>query len=48
MKTARWKQGTTLVEVVKAIVEHIDHPDIDYSTDFSKFYLYTFVCSIFV
>jgi hypothetical protein len=31
MKTARWKNGTTLVEVVKAIVEHIDNPDIDYS-----------------
>jgi hypothetical protein len=34
MKTARWKNGTTLVEVVKAIVEHIDNPDIDYSTNF--------------
>jgi len=30
-KTARWKIGTTLVEVVKATVEHIDNPDIDYS-----------------
>jgi hypothetical protein len=33
MKTARWKAGTTLVEVVKAIVEHVDKPDIDYSID---------------
>ena len=36
-KTARWKIGTTLVEVVKAIVEHIDHPDIDYAVNVGKF-----------
>jgi hypothetical protein len=30
-KTARWKVGTTLVEVVKAVTEHIDNPDADYA-----------------
>ncbi|UJR14867.1 hypothetical protein I4U23_001852 [Adineta vaga] len=33
MRTARWKPNTTLVEVVKAVVEHIDNPDIDYSVN---------------
>ncbi len=31
MKTAKWKADKSLVDVVKAIIEHIDHPDIDYS-----------------
>jgi ubiquitin-protein ligase len=30
-KTAKWKADNSLVDVIKAIVEHIDHPDIDYS-----------------
>ncbi|CAF3695332.1 unnamed protein product [Rotaria sp. Silwood1] len=32
-KTTRWKHGTTLIDVVKAVVEHIDNPDIDYSVN---------------
>lgn len=40
MKTARWKNGTTLVEVVQAIVEHIDNPDIDYSINHGQFFLF--------
>jgi hypothetical protein len=38
MKTARWKIGTTLVEVVKATVEHIDNPDIDYSVNLGELF----------
>ncbi|CAF4713776.1 unnamed protein product [Rotaria sp. Silwood2] len=30
-KTTRWKHGATLIDVVKAVVEHIDNPDIDYA-----------------
>jgi len=30
-KTVKWKADNSLVDVIKAIVEHIDHPDIDYS-----------------
>jgi len=30
MKTARWMNTTSLIEVVKAIVERIDKIDIDY------------------
>ena len=39
MKTARWTARTTLVDVVKAIVEHIDNPDIDYAINFGSFFL---------
>lgn len=35
-RTARWKKGTTLVDVVKAIVKHIDEPDPDYAITFGK------------
>ncbi|CAM4770070.1 unnamed protein product [Rotaria magnacalcarata] len=28
---SRWKAGTTLVEVVKTIVKHVDNPDPDYA-----------------
>ncbi|CAF1173176.1 unnamed protein product [Rotaria sordida] len=40
-KATRWKSGTTLIDVVKAIVEHIDNPDIDYSVnlDIGKEYM---------
>ena len=31
VKTAKWTARTPLTEVVKAVVDHIDHPDIDYS-----------------
>jgi len=30
-KTGTWKGDKSLVDVIKAIVDHIDHPDIDYS-----------------
>ena len=29
--TAKWTLNTYLVDVVKAIVNHIDHPDVDYA-----------------
>jgi hypothetical protein len=36
--TARWNNDTSLVEVVKAIVERIDKPDIDYSKNPGLFF----------
>ena len=30
-KTAKWSNKTSLVDVIKAVAEHIDNPDIDYS-----------------
>ena len=33
-KTAKWTMATSLVEVVKAVVDHIDSPNIDYSLSF--------------
>ena len=36
-KTARWRPGTTLVEIVKAVTEHIDNPDADYAVTLGKF-----------
>ena len=43
-KTAKWGNDKSLVDVVKAVVEHIDKPDIDYSLSlglfFSSFLLY--------
>lgn len=33
MKKIQWKNGTSLVDVIKAIVEHIDNPNIDYSVN---------------
>ncbi|CAF3319045.1 unnamed protein product [Rotaria socialis] len=38
---SRWKAGTTLVEVVKTIVKHIDNPDPDYAAiyDIGKEYM---------
>jgi hypothetical protein len=35
-RTARWKKGTTLVDIVKAIVKHLDEPDADYAVNFGK------------
>jgi len=37
MKTARWTNTTSLVDVVKTIVERIDEPDINYSINDSPF-----------
>jgi hypothetical protein len=31
VKTAKWNMNTSLVQVIKAVVEHIDQPDIDHS-----------------
>ncbi|CAF3693239.1 unnamed protein product [Rotaria sp. Silwood1] len=33
-KEAKWTNTTPLVEVVKAVVQNIDHPNIDYSFSF--------------
>ncbi len=30
-KAATWRPTSSLTEVVKAVVEHIDEPNIDYS-----------------
>jgi ubiquitin-protein ligase len=30
-KNATWTPTTSLTQVVKAVVDHIDHPDIDHS-----------------
>ena len=35
-RSVRWKNGTTLVDVVKAIVRHLDEPDADYAVNFGK------------
>ena len=35
-KTAKYNSKTTLTEVIKVVVNHIDHPDIDYSLSMSK------------
>jgi hypothetical protein len=29
MKTARWTPTTSLTDVIKYVVDHIDHPDFD-------------------
>jgi len=43
-KTAKWSSTkVTLVDVIKAVIQHIDKPDIDYSLSlrsFIYFYLY--------
>lgn len=36
MRTVRWKPGTTLVDVVRTVVDYIDHPDIDYAVNFGQ------------
>jgi hypothetical protein len=36
-KTAKWTIKTSLVDVVKAVIEHIDNPDIDYSLSLRLF-----------
>lgn len=33
-KTAKWTQDTSLVQVIRAVVDHIDHPNVDYSASF--------------
>jgi hypothetical protein len=30
-KTAKWTATTSLIEVIKVVVDHIDHPDVDRS-----------------
>jgi hypothetical protein len=30
-KTAKWTAITPLTEVIKAVVNHVDNPDIDYA-----------------
>ncbi len=30
-KNATWKPTTPLTEVIKAVVNHVDNPDIDYA-----------------
>jgi hypothetical protein len=42
MRTSRWKEGTTLVEVIKAIVNHLDEPDPDYAVNFGKDFVYQY------
>ncbi|CAF1027423.1 unnamed protein product [Rotaria sordida] len=36
---SKWKEGTTLVEVVKTIVKHVDNPDADYAANYGKEYM---------
>jgi ubiquitin-protein ligase len=36
--SSRWKKGTTLVEVVQAVVKHLDEPDPLYAANFGKDY----------
>lgn len=43
-RTARWKSGTTLVDVVKAIVRHLDEPDPDYAVNFGKCHWNAHIC----
>jgi ubiquitin-protein ligase len=31
---SRWKQGTTLVDVIKVIVKYLNEPDPDYAVNF--------------
>jgi len=33
-KTAKWTPNTSLTQVLKAVVDHIDKPDIDYTAEF--------------
>ncbi|CAF1409934.1 unnamed protein product [Adineta steineri] len=33
-KTCQWTPATSLVDVVKAVVHQIDHPDLDYSSSY--------------
>jgi hypothetical protein len=33
-KTAKWTTTTSLIQVLKAVVDHIDKPDIDYTAEF--------------
>jgi hypothetical protein len=33
---SRWKQGTTLVDVIKVIVKYLNEPDPDYAVNFGK------------
>lgn len=36
-KTAKWRNGSSLVDVVSAVTEHIDHPNIDHAMSLGKF-----------
>jgi hypothetical protein len=38
MKTMRWMNTTSLVDVVKAIVERIDEPDVDCPINHGSFF----------
>ncbi len=33
---SRWREGTTLVDVVAAVVKHLDEPDLLYTANFGK------------
>jgi hypothetical protein len=33
-RTAKWTPATSLIQVLKAVVDHIDKPDIDYTAEF--------------
>jgi hypothetical protein len=46
-KTAKWGTDKSLVDVVKAVVEHIDKPDIDYSLSLGLFFSFFFRCIIY-
>ena len=35
-KTAKWTANTSLIEVIRAVVNYVDHPDVDYSASFGS------------
>ena len=37
---SRWRPGTTLVEVVEAVVKHLDEPDPDYAINYGEKYFF--------
>jgi hypothetical protein len=44
--TAKWTPQTFLIDVVKAVVERIDHPDIDYSSSLCSYFSLDFLLRI--
>lgn len=42
-KTAKWSNKISLIDVIKAVIKHIDEPDIDYSLSPRSFiYFYSY------
>jgi hypothetical protein len=48
INASRWKERTTLVDVVKVVAKYLNEPDADYAVNFGKDFFISSFCIGFI